>query len=174
MNSNKVDTLYKNYSKMMLRAALKKTKDFQLAEDAVHQAFVKIIGILDKIDDQDERRTGGLLCLMTQQAVTELYNKKEKALGTTFDELHESTEFINSSNEDLLDVLLKKDSIRNLKESLSWLPEKYRSVIILKYSYELSSREIAQITESTINIVDVRIHRAKQRIKKHLLEGGSL
>lgn len=173
-HSNIVENFYTKYSIMMLRAALKKTKDFQLAEDAVHQAFVKIIEMLDKIDDRDEKRTGGLLCLMAQQAVTEIYNKKERSLGETFDELHDSTEFINSSNEDLLDVLLKKDGIDNLKQSLCWLSEEYRTAIILKYSYQLSSREIAEITKTTVNLVHVRIHRAKQRIKKYLSEGGTL
>ena len=53
-----------------------------------------------------------------------------------------------------------------LEAAIAKLPDKYRAAIILCYFQELPYQEIADILGLSLNLVKVRIFRAK----KHLLE----
>ena len=48
------------------------------------------------------------------------------------------------------------------------LPEKYRSVIVLKYIEELSLKEISEILEMPLGTVKTRIHRGRESLRKRL------
>jgi RNA polymerase sigma-70 factor, ECF subfamily len=48
------------------------------------------------------------------------------------------------------------------------LPEKYRSVIILKYIEELSLKEISEILDMPIGTIKTRIHRGREALRKQL------
>ncbi|KYC88485.1 RNA polymerase sigma factor SigW [Heyndrickxia sporothermodurans] len=48
------------------------------------------------------------------------------------------------------------------------LPEKYRSVIVLKYLEDLSLNEISQILELPLGTVKTRIHRGREALRKQL------
>jgi RNA polymerase sigma-70 factor (ECF subfamily) len=48
------------------------------------------------------------------------------------------------------------------------LPEKYRSVIVLKYIEELSLKEISEILDLPVGTVNTRIHRGREALRKQL------
>jgi RNA polymerase sigma-70 factor (ECF subfamily) len=48
------------------------------------------------------------------------------------------------------------------------LPEKYRSVIILKYMEELSLNEISEILDLPLGTVKTRIHRGREALRQQL------
>lgn len=56
------------------------------------------------------------------------------------------------------------------KEMLKDLDEKYRVVLVLYYVEELRIAEIAEILEMNENTVKTRLARAKEQVKKNLLE----
>jgi RNA polymerase sigma-70 factor, ECF subfamily len=53
------------------------------------------------------------------------------------------------------------------KEILN-LPEKYRSVIVLKYMEELSLNEISEILDMPLGTVKTRIHRGREALRQQL------
>ena len=57
------------------------------------------------------------------------------------------------------------DTIQN---EIMKLPEKYRSVIILKYIEELSLKEISEILDMPLGTVKTRIHRGREALRKRL------
>jgi RNA polymerase sigma-70 factor, ECF subfamily len=63
-----------------------------------------------------------------------------------------------------------RDEVRRL---LLKLPAKYRLVIVLRYWYDLSYAEIAQITKMSEAAVKTRLHRAREMLSEHL-NGGDL
>ncbi|MFJ7310839.1 RNA polymerase sigma factor SigW [Peribacillus frigoritolerans] len=48
------------------------------------------------------------------------------------------------------------------------LPDKYRSVIVLKYIEELSLKEISEILDLPVGTVKTRIHRGREALRKQL------
>jgi RNA polymerase sigma-70 factor, ECF subfamily len=67
--------------------------------------------------------------------------------------------------EDDVESLELQDTIQ--KEIMK-LPEKYRSVIVLKYIEELSLKEISEILEMPLGTVKTRIHRGRESLRKRL------
>jgi RNA polymerase sigma-70 factor (ECF subfamily) len=72
------------------------------------------------------------------------------------------------------DVALPEDQVETMelqqmiqKEILK-LPDKYRTVIVLKYIDELSLIEISEILDMPIGTVKTRIHRGREALRKQL------
>jgi RNA polymerase sigma-70 factor (ECF subfamily) len=55
-----------------------------------------------------------------------------------------------------------------LEEAISMLPQEFREPFILREFDGLGYPEIANITGATLSLVKIRIHRAKQRLRKML------
>jgi RNA polymerase sigma-70 factor (ECF subfamily) len=67
--------------------------------------------------------------------------------------------------EDELETMELQQTIQ--KEILK-LPDKYRTVIVLKYIDELSLIEISEILDIPIGTVKTRIHRGREALRKQL------
>lgn len=166
----KLERLYKKYVGAMLRAAMGATNDRQLAEDAVQQTFEKVIGLIDRIDEEDEERTGGLLILMCRQAVFDLHNKKIRTIGTQrLDDTCQSS-LLEERQEDLLEQFLRKESAQRLRAAIDSLDEKHAIPVMLKYGMDCSSTQIAEALGIEENLVNQRLYRARQKMKKYLTE----
>ncbi|MGJ7922809.1 RNA polymerase sigma factor SigW [Neobacillus sp. LXY-4] len=55
-----------------------------------------------------------------------------------------------------------------IQHEISKLPDKYRTVIILKYIEELSLNEISEILEMPLGTVKTRIHRGREALRNQL------
>ena len=55
-----------------------------------------------------------------------------------------------------------------IQQEISKLPEKYRSVIVLRYIDELSLNEISDVLELPLGTVKTRIHRGRDQLKEQL------
>jgi RNA polymerase sigma-70 factor (ECF subfamily) len=64
----------------------------------------------------------------------------------------------------------QEERIRIVHEALDRLPEDYRSVIVLRDLEELSTQEVAELLDASEGAVRVRLHRARQALRK-LLDG---
>ncbi|WP_019244580.1 MULTISPECIES: RNA polymerase sigma factor SigW [Bacillus] len=72
------------------------------------------------------------------------------------------------------DTLLPEDEVESLElheriqKEITQLPEKYRTVIVLKYIEELSLKEIGEILDMPIGTIKTRIHRGREALRKQL------
>jgi RNA polymerase sigma-70 factor, ECF subfamily len=55
-----------------------------------------------------------------------------------------------------------------IQKEISKLPEKYRSVIVLRYIEELSLNEISEILDLPLGTVKTRIHRGREALRQQL------
>jgi DNA-directed RNA polymerase specialized sigma24 family protein len=62
-------------------------------------------------------------------------------------------------------ILERRDSREIVRRCIERLPEKYRSVLLLRDIEELNTDEAAQSLSVTANAVKVRLHRARQALK---------
>ena len=72
------------------------------------------------------------------------------------------------------DTALPEDDVESLElqesiqKEISKLPDKYRSVIVLKYIEEMSLNEISEILDIPLGTVKTRIHRGREALRKQL------
>lgn len=161
---DKFERLYLKYRKHMKYIAIKILGDEQLAEDAVHNAFLKILNHLNKFQNIDCQETRNLIVIIIRSVSIDMYRKRKK-------------EFENT---DILDKELSVETdfsmieVDNILKEIDVLPDIYKDILLLKVEYGYKDREIAKLLGLKIDTVSKRLERARKQLKKQLNEGGSL
>jgi RNA polymerase sigma-70 factor (ECF subfamily) len=73
-----------------------------------------------------------------------------------------------ASEESIFGDVLKKETLEALKAAMNELPEKYREVLVLRYSEDKSYEEIIDILQLPKGTIAARINRAKKLLAKEL------
>lgn len=69
------------------------------------------------------------------------------------------------------DNLVRKEMNECIQAYISFLPENYRTVLVLSELEGLKSSEIAAILGLSLGTVKIRLHRAKEKLRQELAEG---
>jgi RNA polymerase sigma-70 factor (ECF subfamily) len=64
--------------------------------------------------------------------------------------------------------LIRKEMSACIRNVIKKLPEDYRTVIVLSELEEFKNHEIAQILQISLDAVKIRLHRAREKMKKEL------
>lgn len=157
---SKFELIYSTYKKQMYYTANNILKDSHLAEDAVHNAFLRIINNLEKIEDINSHKTKGLIVIIVKNVSIDIYRKNKKEIDNTIfiDDLDD----INGYDE------INKNDIGDLEIAISKLPENYKQVFLLKFSHELTDNEISEILDIKPDNVRKRISRGREKLKNIL------
>lgn len=140
------------------------------AEDLAQEAFVKAYINIRSFNIQMKFSTW-LYRIATNLCIDRLRKKKPdyyldaEIAGTEGLTMHAQIASENELPEEKLEHIELQESIQ---EEIMRLPEKYRSVIILKYIEELSLKEMSEILDLPIGTIKTRIHRGREALRKQL------
>ena len=67
-------------------------------------------------------------------------------------------------------VLLEAETFERVRHAVAALPAKYREAVVLRYLQELPTEEISRILGISKNALQVRLSRARERLKQDLAE----
>ena len=150
----------------MLYIAKSILKDQGKAEDAVVQAFIKIIDKFQKFSFKNCNKTRGLLGILVKDICYDMLRAEKR----------EKLVFIEESSlpVDIKDIpfddLVSKENYQKLLKAISDLPVKSNSVLKLKYGYNYTNQEIADFLNISEENVRVRLCRAKKSLLNSLSE----
>lgn len=162
---NLVEELYKKYSRSMLYIAKSILEDQYSAEDAVSQAFIRIIDKLQNFSFENCNQTGGLLGIVVRDICYDMLKSDKSKKIIPLDD----AEDLESANEDEpLDDVILKESYDFVMDCLSHLNVRHKDILRLKLVHELTDEEISQLLGITLNNVHVRIHRARKALLEEM------
>lgn len=167
-DSSKFELLYQNYKASMFKIANAILKDAYLAEDAVHQSFIKIIKNLHKIDDVFSNKTRALIVIIVRNTSIDIYRRRKRNYAFSLEEM--ANEPIDD-NMTPPEFVISEESFELMKTNISKMPQKYSDVIVLRYFYGYSNAEIAQLLNISNENVRHRLHRAKKMLLEIMKEG---
>lgn len=148
----KFEQLYLKYRSLMYHVAYKILHHQQDAEDAVHQAFLKIAEHMDKVEDPLSPKAQGYVVTIVENKAIDQYRKRQKQLCSPLvDEIH-GIAISYEGNDTLTACILK-------------LPARYREIILLRYHYGYSVREIAHMMSLSVSAASKLDQRAKNKLK---------
>ncbi len=145
-----IEQTVKKYSSSMLKTAFSLLKSTADAEDAVQEAFMKLITKAPEFEN-DEHQKAWLLRVTVNISKNMLKSAKRKNLPLT-----EEIPYREKEN-DVLPYVLALD-------------EKYRGVIHLYYYESYTIKEIAEILSLPSATVGTRLSRARKMLKKSMKE----
>lgn len=162
-DKDKFEYIYTNYRYTMLYEAKNVLKDEHMAEDAVHESFIKIIQIISKISLKNCNKLRRFLVLIVRHKSIDMIRKNDKAKSVPIDdELDLNVEL----RDDVLDKIMSIQGLNNLMEIIRELDDIYRIPLELSILYGYSNKEISEILDLSENLVRIRIFRSKQQVKK--------
>ena len=160
-DKEKFEYIYQTYKRLLLYKAYNILKDFQLAEDAVSEAMIRIYKNIDKIDDPNANKAVAFIVTIVKNTALTLYHRVN----------NQQTEPVEESIADSFDLenfVLSEISAESIYSVIDRLNEELKSVFLLKFAYDLSHKEIGNTLNITENNMTVRLHRAKKKISELL------
>ena len=173
----KFTQLYETYRKLMHWTAEKILHDEHLAEDAVHEAFLRIIQNFHQIREIPCPKTRSFVVIIVRNVALNMQKKRKREEKETFREIlpEESTDF-------------REDALRHAIDNISYgfdetIDEIYRNEImaavlsmpdvskeiLLLYGYVgYSVRDIAKYLKITEATAYKRLHRARNALAKKI------
>ncbi len=134
----KVERLYRAYQRTMYYVAYEILQDHYLAEDAVHQAFLRIISVLPRIHEHNGYKTRGFLVVVCRNVAYDIYKQRTRIV-----EEEDFTNLVDDGAMDSLELIIQDEFIEELTGCIQQLKPIYRDIIILQYAHELTYEEIA-------------------------------
>ncbi|MCY8939338.1 RNA polymerase sigma factor SigW [Peribacillus frigoritolerans] len=142
----------------------------QEAEDLAQEAFVRAYVNIRSFNITMKFSTW-LYRIATNLCIDRLRKKKPDYY---LDAEMAGTEGLNMYSQIASDMAKPEEEVESLElqetiqVEIMKLPEKYRSVIVLKYIEELSLKEISEILDLPVGTVKTRIHRGREALRKQL------
>lgn len=161
----KIAFLYDKYSKLMKAEAYKILNDHALAEDAVHQAFIKVIKNIHKINVENEAKTRNYLVIICRNTAIDIYKSRSYLNNNS-----ESLDFETDEDDNIVDfrepvkVLIDREKVERLSYIIENLPPIYRDVLLLEKLHNNSKEEIAELLSIKYETVKKRSLRARKML----------
>lgn len=155
-NSDKVKKLYELYEQPMYRIAYAVLHDEGLAEDAVSEAFIRLMGKLHKIGDCRSSRTKNYIIKIIKSTSINIYRRNKKRFSSELP-IDEALQIADDSQ--------SSDKNTSVQEILSDLSEPDRSIIVLRCIKQMPWREVADRLSITESNARKRFERTKKRLK---------
>lgn len=155
----KFEEIYNTYRQTMFSVANRIIKDQYLSEDIIQRAFIRIISNLDKINEVNSHQTKGFVIIIVQNIAIDFYRKRKKENNVSLDTIEMYVEKLESK---------EISGTTDLEEAISKLPIKYANVLRLRFIYEYSYIDIAEILNTTESNVRQRVSRSKKKLKESL------
>lgn len=140
------------------------------AEDIAQEAFIRAYVNIDRYNTSRKFSTW-LYRIATNLCIDRIRKKKPDYY---LDAEIAGTDGLTMYSQIAADGSQPADEVTNMElqneiqKEISSLPEKYRSVIVLKYIEELSLNEISEILDLPLGTVKTRIHRGREALRKRL------
>jgi RNA polymerase sigma-70 factor (ECF subfamily) len=166
---------YEEHLGKCLAAARSITNNRSWAEDAVQNAFLRMIRHKEKYFSDERKRTRSTIVIMVK---SEAFNilKRENRLEHSL--LENAEPFIADGEPDMSRIIIGKESLDRLKKHLSTLDEVSQTLFEMKYILEMTDGEIAKTVGLSKNAVALRLHRmtkaAHDVLEKEGFADGSL
>lgn len=165
----KMTDIYEQYKTVMLRYAKAILQNTELAEDAVHNAFLAIIKHKDKFFTLSHKELRTQVVIITKNKCIDLLRKNS---AFTTDSIEDMDDVLVANDDPIEEHLIQSEKYESIKKHVASLDETSRLVLEMKYILGMTYREIGEELNITAKHVDTRIMRAKEKVRKLIMKEG--
>jgi RNA polymerase sigma-70 factor (ECF subfamily) len=145
------DVLVTRYKDRIYSSILFFVKDTYLAEDLFQDVFIKIIDTLKNKRYTEEGKFLPWALRIAHNLCVDYFRKVKRTPAIKTSDDQDIFEVINVSQEAPDQKLMRGESHDKVRRMLDLLPEEQREIIVLRHYANLSFKEIAEITNCSIN-----------------------
>ena len=164
------DVLVTRYKDRIYSSILFFVKDTYLAEDLFQDVFIKIIDTLKKKRYTEEGKFLPWALRIAHNLCVDYFRKVKRTPAIKTSDDQDIFEVINVSQEAPDQKLMRGESHEKVRRMLDLLPEEQREIIVLRHYANLSFKEIAEITNCSINTALGRMRYGLINLRKMMTE----
>lgn len=161
--NEKIRELYEVYEQPMFRIAFAILHNEQEAEDAVSDAFLRVIGRLDKIGDVKNDRTKKYMVKVIKSTSINIYRRNKQFFIKEMPIDNEAMQ-IPDSSPSVEKIIIDSENSRDLDRMLSKISSTDRRIVMMRCSDEMSWKEISGSLSMTESAARKRFERIKKRL----------
>jgi RNA polymerase sigma-70 factor, ECF subfamily len=161
-------TIVEKYKDPVFNVAYRMLGNPTEAEDVAQETFVRAYTQL-RTYQEGRRFSTWLLSIASHLSIDQLRRRRFLALPL---ENAPFLEWIADLGAGPEQAALQLEASDEMQKVLSVLPPKYRTVLVLRYWYDLSYEEIAEMLGLTSALVKARLHRARELVARTLKAQG--
>jgi RNA polymerase sigma factor (sigma-70 family) len=150
-NVNAFETLVLRHKDKLYTSIFFLVKDKYLAEDIFQDVFIRIIDTIKSGRYTEEGKFLPWAMRIAHNLCVDYFRKVKRTPTIKNSDDQDIFEVLNFTEDSAEDKLIKKQSHNRVKDMLDQLPEDQREVIILRHYADMSFKEIAEITNCSIN-----------------------
>jgi RNA polymerase sigma factor (sigma-70 family) len=158
-----IEAFYRNHSRELWALFYSMCNDPERAYDAVQESFAKLYDYRG----QPVRDLKAWLLRVGQNWLRDAARRKSNSVH-----LLPGLDDHSSSTLTADELLQLKERQQQIRQALQMLNEDDRRVLVMKYSMDWSSAQMATVMDSTAAAVDMRLSRARRRLAEILTEQG--
>ena len=145
-------------------------KDKYLAEDIFQDTFIKVIDTLNSGRYTDEGKFLPWAMRIAHNLCVDHFRKVKRTPTIKTSDDHDIFEVLNFSEPGADEKIMRGQSNERVSKMLDMLPEDQKEVIVMRHYAELSFKEIAKLTDCSINTALGRMRYGLINLRKMMIE----
>lgn len=140
------------------------------AEDVVQETFLRVYMNMDRYDENQKFSTW-IYRIATNLCIDRLRKRKPNySLDAEMPDGEGADWYslLPSDQETPEEELVLSETQEEIRKAIGTLPEKYKSVVILRYLHDMSLQEIGDVLGMPVTTVKTRVHRGREYLRKKL------
>ncbi|GAA4174963.1 sigma-70 family RNA polymerase sigma factor [Sphingobacterium sp. E70] len=168
-----LEALLNRYKSKIYTSIYMKVKDEYLAEDIFQETFIKIINTLKSGKYNEEGKFLPWAIRIAHNMIVDFFRKAKRAPNIVNADGFDIFEVLEFSDESAESKMLRQQVDVDLKKMIQKLPDDQKEVLIMRHFCDMSFKDIAEITEVSINTALGRMRYALSNLRK-MIEGSDL
>ncbi len=169
-NVNALEVLVLRHKDKLYTSILFLVKDKYLAEDIFQDVFIRIIDTMRGGRYTEEGKFLPWAMRIAHNLCVDHFRKVKRTPTIKTGENQDIFEVLNFTEDSAEDKMMKKQSHNRVKDMLDQLPEDQREVIILRHYANMSFKEIASLTNCSINTALGRMRYGLINLRKMMVQ----
>lgn len=169
-NANALEILVNRYKDKIFSSILFLVKDKYLAEDLFQDVFIKVIDTLRNNRYTEEGKFLPWALRISHNLCVDYFRKVKRSPAIKTSDDRDIFEVINVVEESAETKVMTAQSHDRVRKMLDMLPEEQREVIVLRHFADMSFKDIADITNCSINTALGRMRYGLINLRKLMVE----
>lgn len=169
-NANALEILVNRYKDKIFSSILFLVKDKYLAEDLFQDVFIKVIDTLRANRYTEEGKFLPWALRISHNLCVDYFRKVKRSPAIKTSDDRDIFEVINVVEESAETKVMAAQSHDRVRKMLDMLPEEQREVIVLRHFADMSFKDIADITNCSINTALGRMRYGLINLRKLMVE----
>lgn len=169
-DENGLKTLIDRYKSKIYTSIYMRVKDEYVAEDIFQETFIKVINTIKSGGYNEEGKFLPWVVRIAYNMVIDYFRKEKRSPTVITGDGYDIFEVMDFADDDVERKMVRNQVDVDLKKLIQLLPDDQKEVLIMRHFCDMSFKDIAEVTEVSINTALGRMRYALSNLRRLIEE----